>query len=80
MIRLEIYDDESENAGNNTFIELGKDGIKISSKNVFVVGTESAVIGSDESASRGLKADNQGVNIKVNGSDITIEGDNVNIN
>ena len=71
-IRLEI--DE------NTYIDLTSGKVTIKAATVSVVGTTSAAIGSDEGASKGLKADEAGVTIKGGGLDITINGKNVNIN
>ena len=71
-IRLEI--DE------NTYIDLTSGKITIKAATVSVVGTTSAAIGSDEGASKGLKADNTGVTIKGGGLNVTINGKNVNIN
>lgn len=71
-IRLEIDD--------KTYIELTSDNVMIKAATVSVVGTTSAAIGSDEGASKGLKADNTGVTIKGGGLNVTINGKNVNIN
>ena len=71
-IRLEI--DE------NTYIDLTSGKVTIKAATVSVVGTTSAAIGSDEGASKGVKADEAGVTIKGGGLDITINGENVNIN
>ena len=71
-IRLEIDED--------TYIDLTSGKITIKAATVSVVGTTSAAIGSDEGASKGLKADNTGVTIKGGGLNVTINGENVNIN
>ena len=71
-IRLEI--------DNDTYIDLTSGKITIKAATVSVVGTTSAAIGSDEGASKGLKADNTGVTIKGGGLNVTINGENVNIN
>ena len=71
-IRLEIDKD--------TYIDLTSGKITIKAATVSVVGTTSAAIGSDEGASKGLKADNTGVTIKGGGLNVTINGENVNIN
>ena len=71
-IRLEIDKD--------TYIDLTSGKITIKAATVSVVGTTSAAIGSDEGASKGLKADAIGVTINGGGLDVTINGENVNIN
>lgn len=71
-IRLSIDD--------KTCIELTSDKVTIKAATVSVVGTTSAAIGSDEGASKGLKADAIGVTINGGGLDVTINGENVNIN
>ena len=71
-IRLEIDED--------TYIDLTSGKITIKAATVSVVGTTSAAIGSDEGASKGLKADTTGVTIEGGGLNVTIKGENVNIN
>lgn len=61
-------------------IDLTSGKITIKAATVSVVGTTSAAIGSDEGASKGLKADNTGVTIEGGGLNVTIKGGNVNIN